>query len=613
MPGSGDLAVCHGTLLGRRHRAVAPRRAGPCRAGGPHRRRRTVTTPADDAFTHRAGRADEPPDDLGVLSFADLVARAARWSTSTRRRASALRTVEADVWDRMEWADIRANLEEVGDLVDDLTAETDYAEDLIADLWTALFQAAPVQRERAEVAPSRWVNHQIVTTLLTCPQFTGLRATMATVGDAFAAAHALTGHYHHLADLLWASTAAQQDAETAERAHAAAAHAADEVVTVIWDAAEAADARGRLPADVVAAAQAALEAAEHAEARAAAAAANAVRALQEAQVALSDGVLLFLTRAADRLKGERALLDLWGIGYEQVRRMDAAERAVLAERLRGNRLANFADLIGRFRAFAHAEAAQKITGGFGELVGTTLSDDIARAIPSELAALGVPALRAALLARMAEGRLLSYRTRGRKRVGRGPLIICLDASASMAATVTGDDLGVSAAHPSREAWAKAVTLALVDHAAHTIPRREVTVIRFSTDVDTIHHFPADRRPTVEEILALAEAWQAGGGTDYRPPLHAAADLIAGSRHDPRHRADSRAHSRADIVFLTDGEHYGGNAWFTDFRARKGRLGVRVFGVAIATTPSQPLRAISDTIHLISDLTEPSEVRALFRI
>ncbi len=119
--------------------------------------------------------------------------------------------------------------------------------------------------------------------------------------------------------------------------------------------------------------------------------------------------------------------------------------------------------------------------------------------------------RAALLARMAEGRLLSYQTRGRERVGRGPLIICLDASASMTATITGNDLGVSAADPSREAWAKAVTLALVDHAAHTVPPREVIVIRFSTDIDSVHHFPADRRPTVEEILALAEAWQSGGG------------------------------------------------------------------------------------------------------
>ncbi|MFD0686020.1 hypothetical protein [Actinomadura fibrosa] len=337
-----------------------------------------MTTP-DSSTGNSTGDSKPVGGGLEVVSLADLVARAARWTAGTRR-AAAQRTVVADVWDRMEWADIRANLEEVGDLIEDLAAEHDYADDLIADLWTVLFQDTPVQLDRDRVTPSRWVNHQIVASLLGCPQFMRLRA--ATVGDAFMAAHALTGQFVRLDDLLWAATAAQQDAAQADRAHAAAARAADQVLHAVWEAADSTDDHDHLPADALAAAQAAITAAENADTLAAAAAAAADRALdQAARSGLARGVWTLVTEAVDRLEAQQRLLDVWGIGADQLRRMDAADRAVLAERLRGNRMSEFADLIGRFRAFAHAEAAQKIIGGHGELVGTTLGSDIARAIP----------------------------------------------------------------------------------------------------------------------------------------------------------------------------------------------------------------------------------------
>ncbi|MGH3240068.1 MAG: vWA domain-containing protein, partial [Spirillospora sp.] len=330
-----------------------------------------------------------------------------------------------------------------------------------------------------------------------------------------------------------------------------------------------------------------------------------------AQDELARGVVALVDRAVDRLETERRLLEIWGVTHDQLRHLDTVDRAALAARLHGNRLAEFADLIGRFRALAHAEAAQKITGGHGELVGTTLGDDIARAIPSELAQLGVPALRAVFLARLAEGRLLSYQTRGPERMGRGPLIICLDASPSMWGAVDDDDFGapVDATNPSREAWAKAVALALLDHASTVNPPREVTVLRFSTTLDSTHHFPGGRHPALDDILALANATQSGVSTHYWPPLEAALDLIAAARNDPR----QHSYGGADVVFLTDGEHGGDLDWLKAFLARKASLGFRMFGVAIATRPSPALQQISDTIHTINDLTDPGTARALFRI
>ncbi|MFD0686021.1 vWA domain-containing protein [Actinomadura fibrosa] len=165
----------------------------------------------------------------------------------------------------------------------------------------------------------------------------------------------------------------------------------------------------------------------------------------------------------------------------------------------------------------------------------------------------------------------------------------------------------SAVDPTRETWAKAVTLVLLDHTANAVPPRQVTVVRFSVDIDSTHHFPAGRPPAPDEILALAGAWKAEGGTDYWPPLHNALTLIADARHHPRQDG------AADVVFLTDGEHHGHTAWLKTFRARKAELGFRVFGVAIAGQPSPELTAISDTVHTIDDLTDPSDARALFRL
>ena len=63
------------------------------------------------------------------------------------------------------------------------------------------------------------------------------------------------------------------------------------------------------------------------------------------------------------------------------------------------RLARFADLIGRFRQMAAGERARKVEQAPGELVGVTLGDDLARLIPAEATNLGVPALRGVFAAR----------------------------------------------------------------------------------------------------------------------------------------------------------------------------------------------------------------------
>ncbi|MFD0639757.1 hypothetical protein ACFQ9X_57230 [Catenulispora yoronensis] len=93
----------------------------------------------------------------------------------------------------------------------------------------------------------------------------------------------------------------------------------------------------------------------------------------------------------------------WGVGPGDLERMDYAARAELAERLAGDRLSRFTEMIGRFRNLAAGERARRMENVRGEIVGITLGDDLSALIPSELAALAIPALRADFAARYAEG------------------------------------------------------------------------------------------------------------------------------------------------------------------------------------------------------------------
>jgi hypothetical protein len=172
----------------------------------------------------------------------------------------------------------------------------------------------------------------------------------------------------------------------------------------------------------------------------------------------------------------------------------------------------FANLIGRFRTMATGERARKMVHGTGELVGITLRDDLTRFIPSEAAMLGVPALRAVFAAKLAEAQLMVYDTRGEELAGKGAIIACIDCSASMEAGVGGRW------EPTREAWAKACALALLDQARNSRPRRDFAAIFFSSSHQTkLFHFPADQPVAIADVLEMGEHFFDGGTSFTAPP------------------------------------------------------------------------------------------------
>ncbi|MFC3236171.1 VWA domain-containing protein [Streptomyces nitrosporeus] len=498
----------------------------------------------------------------------------------------------------MTWDDIRAQAAGLRDLAAELEKSHDHTADLLADVFLAAYQAATRLREPTEMDPSRLVNHRIVTALTEAPDFAGLRRE--TAGDPYAAAMAVLAQAPALRGMLERSRTAQEQAERAERARRDAEDAAAAADEELRRAAGEARAEDGVPDPLPDAVRQAAEKAKAAEAAARQAAANAAHAFAAAAPAIRAGARNAAAKAARDARQEAETMRAWGVGPGELERMPFDRRARLADRLRTGRLAQWSELIGRFRQMAAGERARKVEGATGELVGVTLGNDLTRVVPFELAGLALPGPRAVFAARYAAGELMLYDSQGEQDTGRGAVIACVDTSHSMYAAGPG---GVT-----REAWAKACALALLDQARHT-GRDFVGILFSAADRIQVFRFPAGRPAGTDRVLDFAETFL-GGGTSYQTPLTAACDLL-------EEEADGAARMRGDIVMITDDECEVTEEWMRVWNDTKRRLGFRVFGVAVgaprAAEAGSVLDALCDNLRSVEHFTDVHAAADLFRV
>ncbi|WP_326730412.1 VWA domain-containing protein [Streptomyces phaeochromogenes] len=540
----------------------------------------------------------------------ELARRAGKWlSLSAAAPERHTTAVVADRFDRITWRDTYEQSAALRELSEELNERHDrtrhHTTDLLTDVFLAAYKVNPRLRERPEMDPSRLVNHQVVTSLVESPEFAELRRE--TAGDPYAAAMAVLAQATALRRMLEATRGAQDKAEQAKQSQRNAERAATAVTEALQQAAEKtaepdrADEDGAVPPPAATdAVQQTIEAAEVSEAAAQRAAQAAAQALAAAAPGIRVAARNAVSKAAEGARAEAALMRAWGVGPGELERMPFGQRARLAERLRTSRLAEWAELIGRFRQMADGERARKVENATGELVGVTLGNDLSRVIPSELANLGLPALRAVFAARYAAGELMLYDSQGEQTTGRGAIIACVDTSHSMYEAGPG---GIT-----REAWAKACALALLDQARHA-GRDFVGILFSAADKLKVFRFPADRPADVAHVLDFAETFL-GGGTSYQRPLSAAGALLEEEFNDA-------ARMRGDIVMLTDDDCGVTEEWMRGWNDAKHRLGFRVFGVAIgaprvAETDSV-LDALCDNLRAIEDLTDVHAAADLFRV
>jgi uncharacterized protein with von Willebrand factor type A (vWA) domain len=286
-------------------------------------------------------------------------------------------------------------------------------------------------------------------------------------------------------------------------------------------------------------------------------------------------------RALHDLEGAREDADRWSLQLGGGFRSSRTAQIELGHHLARNpKLKRMAQLVGRMRASARALRQKLYERANAEMYDVGMGDEISRLLPPELLSLRHPVLRRDFCRRLLDGELLVYRLRAKEQKSRGPLIVCLDGSSSMA----GD----------KEIWSKAVTLTLLDIA--TRQRRRFRSICFSspeTPLQVLDFNPRRQQATdTQHVFELAEYFP-GGGTDFQKPLSAALECLRGAPH-----------KRGDIVFITDGECGVDANWLREFKAEKAKLGFSLFSVLIDVGPSSlgPLKEFSDEITSVSQLT-----------
>lgn len=287
--------------------------------------------------------------------------------------------------------------------------------------------------------------------------------------------------------------------------------------------------------------------------------------------------------AATRVADLPEALAAWGSGLGAGGGRDPGRAIDLGRRLADDRrMRRLAELFGRVRESALAVRRKVFEQADEELHDVRAArglDDLARLVPAELVALRHPVLRRDFRRRLLDGGLAAWSLRGEDSRGRGPMVVCLDVSSSMA----GD----------KELWSKAVALTFVELARRR--RRRCHAICFSSGEDGLRRFDLNPGRSWEVSLDRTLEFAAhfpGGGTDFEPPLEAAMKILA-----------DREMRRGDLVLVTDGECETSDDFRERFLREKRRRGFHLHAILVDVSGGrdETLRAIADRVSRVTDL------------
>ncbi|TAK07883.1 VWA domain-containing protein, partial [bacterium] len=267
-------------------------------------------------------------------------------------------------------------------------------------------------------------------------------------------------------------------------------------------------------------------------------------------------------KVAQQLEDAAEEAEHWGVTLGSGYRSPPGRKLELGKRLAGNeKLKKLARMVGRMKFHALALRKKIFERSSEEILEVERGDFVSRLLPHELLTLSHPILRKDFQRRFLDQELLQYSLRGIEEKGKGPMVVCLDGSSSMAG--------------EKEIWSKAVTLTLLEIARRQ--RRLFRSICFSSDDTPLQILDMNPRAhyelEMEKVMDLAEYFP-GGGTDFQKPLDAALDCLKKSRY-----------KKGDIVFITDGECQVTPEWAERFRDEKEKLGFSLYSILIDVGPS----------------------------
>lgn len=499
-------------------------------------------------------------------------------------------SVKMDRFDLKDFEELRSTVPAIKRIEVDLGRKHDYVDQFMRDLFALLFKAVPEITPSDEMKPSHRGLNMMIVEIGDMQEFQGLR--QHSRGDNYGSAMAMLSMKDVIERSLDQAEKLTKDAAEREQAARDLADKLQEQIQELMDSLAMAP---ELPEgmtstesqtlaglmDQFAKQQQQVEAAAQATADAGAQAVAGMKAALRAQAEAT---------TAD-LDQEKQLAQAFGYEDGDLKRMSFEERQKLAERLRNNRLKDFLKLIGQFKMIQQAESRKRVVNAASEIHGVRVSDDLTKLTVGEYLNFASPELELLFWTRFAEGQLLTYDVRGKERQGQGPIIVVCDESGSMMAT--------DVAGGTREAWSKALSLALLDQAKRR--DRDFVYIGFSSSRQqhTIR-FPKNTNVT-QQVLTMTEHFY-GGGTEYETPLRQALDIVE--------EYDAKGLPKPDIVFLTDDEY--GNLrpeFMHDWNRVKDKASIMCYGIAIGCSYSGALKQVSDNVREITELASDPKVMA----
>ncbi|MEC1158718.1 vWA domain-containing protein [Cytobacillus horneckiae] len=211
-----------------------------------------------------------------------------------------------------------------------------------------------------------------------------------------------------------------------------------------------------------------------------------------------------------------------GSSSAEMEKVPLRDKFELAQALEKNpNFKKISDWAGKFKQLARSKQKVKHKETVNRS-GVTIGNEIERLLPSEMANMAIPAAKNDFVRRLSESQTMVYNKKGKDKLGKGPIILCLDESGSMR---------------NLESQSKGFALAIMSIAQKQ--KRDFALISFSNNAN-VTVFPKGKSD-VKDIIKFAKSFMSGG-TNFFAPLKNALQLINGSRF-----------KNADIIFVTDGE------------------------------------------------------------
>lgn len=528
------------------------------------------------------------------MSFlTDLIDRAKGLLADDPPKPTQTRAVKTTSFDR---ADFHQAMDEVPELRrerDTLADTVDYVDDFMGDLHSTFFKIRPELHGREEMHTGHIANRDVIEQMLAMPEVSNLRQHSVT--DTYGSAMAMVAMEEVTQETMTRVREAQAEALQRQAEAEAAAQAQKDALSVLLEAL-ANETDPNAQAGLGESLQSQMDQFAQAQAEAQAAAQQAAQQGEQAMQQQANAIRSAAKAADEDLTNEGELSASFGVDPGVLQRMPVAERIELAKKLKSNRLAQFAKLLGQFKAVQQSESRKRVVNAASEVHGVTQSDHLERMVAGEYLNFADESLQTLMLLRFTEHQLNTYDVRGKEKLGQGPIVCVVDESGSMSmADVAGG---------TREAWSKALALALCDQARRR--KRDFVYIGFgSAGQQHVVKFPKGEA-AIDSVIEMTEHFF-HGGTHYEKPMQMALDII-------EHDFESGGKERPDIVFISDDEYGDLDEDFLErFRRVRDKTSIRAYGIALGCSVGGAMNQLCDNVRSVTELvSDPRSVGDLFR-